>query len=140
MRGQWLNRLAGAVLAALAATPASSEKLTLLTWNFADQEQLVREWTGAFKKSRPEIEIEWLDKKGTEWGAFYQTQLAAGTPPDIIDVQGALWLEYAASDTLLDLTPYFAKTPGYREQFNADYLNGWVYEGRNYLVPFYITK
>src|SRR5436190_2120159 len=46
----------------------------------------------------------------------------------------------AASDTLLDLTPYLSKTPGYREQFNADYLKSWVYEGRNYLVPFYVTK
>ena len=36
---------------------------------------------------------------------FYQTQLVAGTPPDVINTQGALWVEYAANGALLDLTP-----------------------------------
>ena len=27
-----------------------------------------------------------------------------------------------------------------RERFNADYLSNWVFEGNNYMLPFYITK
>ena len=27
-----------------------------------------------------------------------------------------------------------------KERYNADYLSNWVYEGKNYMVPFYISK
>ncbi|HXW23457.1 MAG TPA: hypothetical protein VEK73_01830, partial [Xanthobacteraceae bacterium] len=73
-----------------------SPKLSLLTWNIADQEQLFKAEFADFQKTHAGVEIEWLDKKGTEFPAFYQTQLVAGTPPDIVDLQGALWVEYAA--------------------------------------------
>jgi ABC-type glycerol-3-phosphate transport system substrate-binding protein len=71
---------------------------------------------------------------------FYQTQLVAGTPPDIINTQGALGLEYAAQGALLDLTPRLAAEATVRSRFNADYLANWTYEGNNYMLPFYITK
>ena len=83
----------------------AARKLSILTWNIADQEQLFREEFADFQKSHPNVEIEWLDKKGPEIPAFYQTQLVAGTPPDVINTQGALGLEYAAQGALLDLTP-----------------------------------
>ena len=76
----------GGGLAALGAlaTPAylraqSSKKLSFLSWNIADQDVLFHEQFAAFKKENPGVEIEWLDKKGTELPAFYQTQLVAGT-------------------------------------------------------------
>ena len=93
-------------LSALAA-PAiaqSRQKISFLTWNLVDQEALIRRWIEAFQRANPSAEVEWLDKKGPELPAFYQTQLAAGTPPDIINTQGALWLEYAANGALLDLS------------------------------------
>ena len=95
----------------------------------------------ALLKDRPGVEVEWLDKKGPDFPAFYQTQLVAGTPPDVINTQGALGLEYAAQGALLDLTPLSQKrAPPCKSRFNADYLANWVYEGKNYMLPFYITK
>src|SRR6516162_1544524 len=87
----------------------ASRKLSILTWNIADQEQLFRAEFADFQRSHPGVEIEWLDKKGTEFAAFYQTQLVAGTAPDVVDLQGALWVEYAAGGALLDLTPYLTR-------------------------------
>jgi len=84
--------------------------------------------------------VEWLDKKGTEWGPFYQTQLVAGTAPDVIDVQGGLWLEYAANNGLVDLGPYLARDPELKDYYNARILPTWNYEGKQYMVPFYISK
>ena len=135
---------AGLASAASVAFPyvarAQSKKLSYLTWNIADQEQLFKEEFAEFRKANPGAEIEWLDKKGTELPAFYQTQLAAGTPPDVIDLQGAIWVEYAANGALLDLTPYLAKEPEVAKLFNQDYLASFKYQGKNYMLPFYIAK
>ena len=133
---------ASAVASGLAA-PAIAQapkKISFLTWNIIDQEPMIRGWIARFVKDRPGVEVEWLDKKGPEIPVFYQTQLVAGTPPDIINTQGALGLEYAAQGALLDLTPRLAAEAAVRSRFNADYLANWAYEGNNYMLPFYITK
>jgi len=101
---------------------------------------MIRGWIERFSKERPGVEIEWLDKKGPEIPVFYQTQLVAGTPPDIINTQGALGLEYAAQGALLDLTPRLKAEAAVANRFNADYLSNWAFEGSNYMLPFYITK
>lgn len=128
------------LVATTLAAPAiaqSQKKIAFLTWNFIDQETMVRNWIKSFEAANPGAEVEWMDKKGPDLVPFYQTQLAAGTPPDVVDIQGALWLEYAANGALLDLTPQVAEI---KTRFNQDYLKGWVYEGRNWMVPFYVTK
>ncbi|MEO7254659.1 MAG: sugar ABC transporter substrate-binding protein [Casimicrobium sp.] len=141
--GRALQIAVGAVcLAALSAGPAHAEqkKISFLTWNISDQADLFKEWIAEFKKIRPDVDVEWLDKKGTEFPPYYQTQVIAGTPPDIVNTQGGLWLEYAAAGGLVDITPYLAKDPDVRKRFNADYLSNWVYGGKNYMLPFYISK
>ena len=107
--------LAGAGTLAMPAylSAQSNKKISILTWNIADQEALFKEEFDDFKKANPGVEIEWLDKKGPDLPAFYQTQLVAGTAPDIIDMQGALWVEWAANGALLDLTPYFQNDPAF---------------------------
>jgi ABC-type glycerol-3-phosphate transport system substrate-binding protein len=118
----------------------SNKKISILTWNIADQEALFKQEFDDFKKENPGVEIEWLDKKGPDLPAFYQTQLVAGTAPDVIDIQGALWVEWAVNGALLDLTPYFQQDPAFVKLFNPDYMSSFVYEKKNYLVPFYVTK
>jgi ABC-type glycerol-3-phosphate transport system substrate-binding protein len=118
----------------------SNKKLSILTWNIADQEALFKEEFADFQKSNPGVEIEWLDKKGPDLPAFYQTQLVAGTAPDVVDLQGELWVEWAANGALLDLTPYMQKEPELAKLYNPDYMSSFVYEKKNYLIPFYISK
>jgi ABC-type glycerol-3-phosphate transport system substrate-binding protein len=137
----WLGAALAALAFALAAGPAAAQKkLSFLTWNISDQKDLFDLWIAEFKKLRPDVTVEWLDKKGPEWPAFYQTQVVAGTPPDIINTQGGLWLEYAAAGGLVDITPYLKKDADVRTRFNADYLGNWTYEGKNYMLPFYVNK
>jgi ABC-type glycerol-3-phosphate transport system substrate-binding protein len=140
---RWTTAACLAVLVTLfvAVQPAAAQKkLTLLTWNIPVYKEKIEGWIADFRKLHPDVQIEWLDKKGTEWGAFYQTQVVAGTAPDIIDVQGALWLEYAAQGGLVDLTPYLAKEPQVRDWYNPKFMATWLYEGKQYMVPFYISK
>ena len=87
----------------------SNKKLSILTWNIADQQELFKVEFAEFKAANPGVEIEWLDKKGPDLPAFYQTQIVAGTPPDIVDLQGMIWVDYAAKGGLVDLTPYLQK-------------------------------
>jgi len=132
-----------AATSAALATPAIGQtrrQISFLTWNIIDQEPLIRGWITSFQQANPGAEVEWLDKKGPELPPFYQTQLAAGTPPDVINTQGALWLEYAAGGALLDLTPRLAAEPETRSRFNAGYLANWTLENKNFMLPFYITK
>jgi ABC-type glycerol-3-phosphate transport system substrate-binding protein len=116
------------------------KKITLLTWNLVHLEAHIKGWIDGFKKAKPGSEIEWVDKKGPELPVYYQTQLAAGTPPDVIDIQGALGLEYAGQGALLDLTPRLNAEAKVKASFDADYLSNWVYEGKNYMVPYYVSK
>src|SRR5438874_12280898 len=134
--------LAGAAALALrkASSAQTARKLNYLTWSIADQEQLFKEEFADFRAANPGVEIEWLDKKGTELPAFYQTQLVAGTAPDVVDLQGAIWVEYAANGGLLDLTPYLKKEPEVAKLFNPDYLASFQYQGKSYMLPFYIAK
>ncbi|HEY1931350.1 MAG TPA: sugar ABC transporter substrate-binding protein [Acetobacteraceae bacterium] len=133
---------AGAAAAALArpAIAQSSKKLTFLSWNIIDQAALFKVWFAEFSKMHPGVEIEWLDKKGPDVAPFYQTQLIAGTPPDVVDLQGGLGIEYAAEGALLDLTPYLSAHPDVKARFNADYMKNWVWEGKQWLIPFYVAK
>ncbi|MGH7087133.1 MAG: ABC transporter substrate-binding protein, partial [Acetobacteraceae bacterium] len=135
-----LGGAAAAALARPAVARAATNTISLLTWNLIDAAEVVHSWIAAFKAANPGADVEWLDKKGPDIPPFYQTQLAAGTPPDIIDIQGGLWDEYAAEGALLDLTPYLAKEPDVKARFNQDYLGNWVYGGHNYMLPFYISK
>jgi ABC-type glycerol-3-phosphate transport system substrate-binding protein len=118
----------------------SNKKLSILTWNIADQEALFKEEFADFQDINPGVEIEWLDKKGPDFPAFYQTQLVAGTAPDVVDLQGELWVEWAAGGALLDLTPYVQKEPDFLKLYNPDYLSSFVYDKKNYVIPFYISK
>ena len=118
----------------------TSKKLTFLSWNIIDQAELFKIWFADFAKLHPGVEIEWLDKKGPDLMPFYQTQLVAGTPPDVVDLQGGIGIEYAALGALLDLTPYLTANPQVKARFNTEYLNNWVWQGKNWLVPFYVAK
>jgi ABC-type glycerol-3-phosphate transport system substrate-binding protein len=118
----------------------TSKKLTFLSWNIVDQAEMFKRWFAAFQAEHPGVEIEWLDKKGPDVPPFYQTQLAAGSPPDVVDLQGGIGVEYAAQGALLDLTPYLTANPDVKARYTPDYLNNWVWEGKNWLVPFYVAK
>jgi ABC-type glycerol-3-phosphate transport system substrate-binding protein len=143
VRRTLLKTAAASAATSLIAIPGIAQaprKITFLTWNIIDQKDLIEGWITRFKATRPGVEVEWLDKKGPEFGPFYQTQLTAGTPPDVINTQGALGLEYAAQGALMDLTPLFAREAATKNRYDANYLGNWVFEGKNYMVPFYITK
>jgi ABC-type glycerol-3-phosphate transport system substrate-binding protein len=142
-RRQLLKSTAAFSAATVLSAPAIAQapkKISFLTWNLVHLEAQIKGWIQGFTASRPGVEVEWIDKKGPEVPVYYATQLAAGTPPDIIDIQGALGLEYAAQGALADLTPRFAADSAIKSRYDQDYLSNWVFDGKNYMVPYYVSK
>jgi ABC-type glycerol-3-phosphate transport system substrate-binding protein len=137
-----LTLVAVFALAVLLGPPAAQaqKELSVLTWNIKYFQDGFQHWVKEFNKIHPDIKITRFDKKGSEWSTYYQTQVVAGTAPDIIDVQGGLWLEYASKGGLVDLTPYIKRDTAYTSRIYPDVLKSWVYEGKNYGVPFIISK
>lgn len=119
---------------------AADKKITVVTWNIPYYQEGFEVWVKEFKKLHPDFDVERIDMKGTELPTWYQTQVVAGTPPDIVNIQGGLWLEYASQGGLKDLTPYLERDKDYTQRLTPEFLNNWVYEGKNYGVPLYITK
>ena len=120
--------------------PDGTKKLSILTWNIIDLEPLFKHWFASFQAQHPGVEIEWLDKKGPDLPAFYQTQLAAGTPPDIIDIQGGLGLEYAGQGALMDLTPLLEKEPEVRARVQRRLSRELGVRRQELPLPFYVSK
>lgn len=142
-RRQLLKSTAAFSAAAALSAPAIAQaprKISFLTWNLVHLESHIKGWIQGFTSTRPGVEVEWIDKKGPELPVYYQTQLVAGTPPDVIDIQGALGLEYAAQGALVDLTPLFTAEAAVKGRYDQDYLSNWVFEGKNYMVPYYVSK
>lgn len=145
MRMRTMARWAAGALMLTAALggPALAQekkKLTFLSWNLPSYEQTIRGWIADFEAKHPDFKVEWLDKTGSDWATFYQTQVVAGTAPDIIDVQGNLWAEYASNGQLLDLKPMLDADPETRARFTPGALDIWALDGKTYMLPFYFTK
>jgi len=138
-----LSTIAGVAIVASVATStayAEEKKITFLTWNLDIYKEKYDGWIEEFHEIHPDIEVEWINKKGSEWATFYQTQVAAGTPPDVVNIQGALWAEYADSDQLLDLVPYLEADADFSGRFADGALDLWRAGDKVHLVPWYFNK
>jgi len=118
---------------------AEEKKLTFLSWNIAYYEKGVNGWFSDMQATHPEVQLEWIDKKGTEWATYFQTQLAGGEIPDVLEIQGTLWVEYADMGAIMNLQPYLDKDSAYANGFNPDLLDQMKLGGDNYMIPFHMT-
>jgi ABC-type glycerol-3-phosphate transport system substrate-binding protein len=133
-RFSWGYAGLGIALALMLAAPAPTvaQTITMLTWNHPNYEARYREAISEFEAEHEGVTVEWLDKKGTEYATFFQTQLVAGTPPDVVQLQGMLWLEYADAGVIADLSPRMTEVEG---RFEPGILDYWEYQGKQWVVP-----
>lgn len=68
------------------------------------------------------------------------TKLAAGTEPDVFEIQGQLWVSLADMGALLDLGPYLDRAPKLRDSYEQNMINEvLMYEGKHWMVPFFMA-
>ena len=119
---------------------AEKGELVILTWNIPSYEPGIRGWISDFEKANPGSTVRWDDKKGSEWATYFLTQLAAGTEPDVFEIQGQLWVSLADMGALLDLGPYLNANPQLRDSYEQNMINDvLVYEGKHWMVPFFMA-
>ena len=67
--GIFFLRFTPSLGAAGVAQPDASQ-ISVLTWNIPVYKEKIEGWIADFKQGHPDFQVEWLDKKGTEWGTF----------------------------------------------------------------------
>jgi ABC-type glycerol-3-phosphate transport system substrate-binding protein len=127
------------MLAGMATASAETKTLTYLSWGNAHFEAMIKGRFAEFERLHPDVKMKWVDVKGPDWPGYYQTQVIAGTAPDIIQVQGSLWLEYASQGGLVDLTPYLKKD-NLLPRFEPAIMETYKYKDKYYLVPYGMYK
>lgn len=122
-----------------AGAPEVEEKeLTFLTWNLPHYEPQIKGMIADFEEAFPEATVEWVDVHGSEWATYFRTQVAAADPPDIVNVQGALWYQYAADGILIDITDRLNEEPEVKDRYYPHIFEAVSeFEGRYYMLPFY---
>lgn len=114
------------------------KEISFLTWNLPHYEDSIMGWVKDFETQFPNAKAKWIDRKGSELPTYFQTQLAAGTAPDIIEIQGVLWYEYADKGILIPLTPYLNKEPAIKDRFTPSFFEAASRFGDDYyLLPTY---
>jgi ABC-type glycerol-3-phosphate transport system substrate-binding protein len=114
------------------------KEISFLTWNLPHYEDSIMGWVADFEAEFPNAKAKWIDRKGSELPTYFQTQLAAGTAPDIIEIQSVLWYEYADKGVLMPLTPYLNKEPAIKDRFTPSFFEAASRFGDDYfLLPTY---
>ncbi len=131
--------LRGAALLALVVGyggNAGAEEITVLTWNHASlAETYYNPAIAEFEAAHPGVKVKWLDRKGTEFNAFLQTQMVANATPDVVEFQGMLWLEYQDKGLIENMAPYLAKEPDVAARFDPKINDYWGIADGQWALP-----
>ena len=120
---------------------AEVKEFSFLTWNLPHYEDAIMGWVADFEAKFPNAKAKWVDRKGSELPTYFQTQLAAGTAPDIIEIQGVLWYEYADKGVLMALDSYLKKEPAIKDRFTPSSFEAASRFGDSYyLLPTYVPS
>lgn len=128
---------AQAVFAGGGQEEAEEREITILTWNLPHYEDAIMGWIEEFEE-KTGAKATWIDRKGGDLPTYYQTQLQAGSAPDIVDLQSVIWYEYADQGILMDMTPYLEEEPEIRERFTPSFFDAaGAFQGGQYMLPLY---
>lgn len=118
----------------LLATPAAfAQKTKLVMWTMPHAGiPIVKATQGKmFQEKFPNVEIDfvngWLDK--------VITMIAGGSQLDLVYYAHDGFVSLASQGLLMDLTPYFNKERGFKEQFFPAAINAGVWQGKQFALP-----
>lgn len=116
------------------------KEISFLTWNLPHYEDAIRGWMADFEEETG-ARANWIDRKGSELPTYFQTQLAAGTAPDIVEFQSVIWYGYASEGVLLPITSYLQAEPDVKALYTPSFFDAAsLFEGDYYLLPTYVPS
>lgn len=99
----------------------------------------------AFQELHPDVEIIWegrdygdlVDENYQDYRRRTATEMMAGTAPDIVDLAGMAYYQYARSGLLLDLYTYMKSDDSFHmEDYYSNIFEALEYKGGLYTLPF----
>ncbi len=91
------------------ATSAEKVELTFSVWGDPEELKVLQELADDFSKENPNIKITVTVADWTTYWDKLQTQLAAGTPPDVFAMDAPLYPDYQSRGVIMNLQPYIDK-------------------------------
>jgi len=110
--------------------------LRYLTWYGGDRRPTTDAWVQAFNQEWPRATVEVEELVLNDFPTKFQTQLAGGTPPDVVLADSHAQTKWFDAGAHLDLAPFLARD---RINLQRDYalvgIEQWC--GKVYFVPFF---
>lgn len=133
--------LAAAPLAGLAACgahPAPEGVITFWTVQLSPQfDDFVHAMLAAFEASRPGCSVRWIDVPWSDVERKLLAAVAAGTAPDVVNLNPQFAARLAQAGALVDPSAYV--TADERASFLPSAWNGNRYRGRLFAIPWYLS-
>jgi multiple sugar transport system substrate-binding protein len=110
--------------------------LRYMTWYGGDRLPTTQAWVKAFNDEWPKVKVDIEEMPLAEIPTKFQTQLAGGTPPDLLLADSHAQTKWFDTGAHLDMTPMLARD---RINLDRDYalvgIEHWC--GKVYFVPFF---
>ncbi|GHO51012.1 ABC transporter substrate-binding protein [Ktedonospora formicarum] len=129
-----LSLMSLAACGSLAATGGGT-KLQLFFWGSTSRDKLTKQAIKAFEQKHSDVKI---TSQFTAFDAYWNklsTQIAAGTPPDLIQMDMRYIAEYVKKGLLLDLSSAISNKTIDLSDFDQILLNGSQVNGKFYGIP-----
>lgn len=97
----------------------------------------LNEVVSSFERENPGIKVEWVDVPYNAAMQMLQASIAAGNPPDAVNLNTVWVLDLVVQEALAPLDPYFNEVEKYR--FFEGLWNSTVVDGASYAAPWYAT-
>lgn len=118
--------------------PAGSHgktKVTVTTWDSADNKITRDLLVKAFEKEHPNIQIEWIDITAAEYYPKLQTMIAGDAAPDAAFLAYDMIPSFAGNDAIQSIDPFLAKDTSFTmNDYYPRVKEMLSYEGKSYAV------
>jgi len=113
------------------------EPIEALTWNLGFLEESINGWISDFE-DKTGYEGAWVDQPAEDFPTYFQTQVQSGDPPETIDSQGAIYVQYARDDVLHPLDDMVSDQ--LMSRFNDSLIERDKVDGSIWRLPFYFVS
>jgi len=132
--------LGALALAAGCGGPRQQVGLTLFTWTRPAELAANQELVAEFEARHPGVRVEIINEPGDRAMDKLQAMIAAGNPPDVMSIHGAMFIPLAARGALLELDGLIAADPEFDlEDFYPGLVALCRHEGVLYSLPRYAS-
>ena len=130
-RTKMKKALLSLLAAALCATAAFSEELTLMIYAQPQEKAILDQVVARFEKTHPGTTVKFISSTQAEYGAKIQAQLAANSLPDVFYLGPGEVRNYVDNKKVLDLAPYTKSVSGVNvDDLYPAALDSYRYDGQ----------